>query len=1406
MIENIIYNENINIKYITKEERNPEYTREVNECYYIILASICFSVTSDEIKLTESFNFDNNNVEINLYCNILKEINNIMQNLNNDLYIYLNEMYIIDELKEIIELQRLKKIDIDTIEEIREYLRKSSLIIQNNQPDKIEELIVNFQNIYDLLTSEEIKFEEDKNYYNKYYDTLRYIFFKEINKVDDTIYCCKILEKLLQEKEIIKKSNNIFDILLKSYISVNTGKKGFKKNISTLSKGDDKIINLIEKKLKESKEENYFVLSETLLYFFEKNSIIYLKNALYNQEETKLLEKEPLEIFIDCVNLLDDFINNPKKLEEKDSINYITKLYSLGYIKVYCFTFIKMFDEPEPKFKEPEKIIDFVNENKLNNMIKLYIYKILFKQEKLDVFLNPNSIKKYKLEKYEGFKDFIKFPEEEQINYGVETLDNENYENIYKVIEKYKKENFKKQIQKDELDYEILNIDNFYIASYNSILSHLKRKEFEKSDVFDNFYKNICKPLFEKDKLSNIIQLFYNPREYEKIKNDFGIDSINIEAILYGYRFCLNELSDENKDGIYYPLYTKENINYLTEKFYPGSDTRDEPYYELYSKIINHFKERKNEGCYVCLCNKGFYHSVSSGFPDIQEKNRKCPNCSKDIGILYKEKNLAKKYEIVKRDKYFRIFKDNEEIETLKKNKDKRKKLEEINYMTLNEFKEKYIQKLFNHEKGLPSIDKNYFKKDNKIIRNLSQISYRLLNYILYSHLFFARILTKTNRYDNYLPKGMNWGETLNECWNQLNHELKNKGINKINIFMNFTFKELFYKLHDREYIDKYDDLFDFEKDLEQLIQEKVVLSQEECEKYKKLMNQNNEDKNSSINLLTEKYESQNYPKEEYPYYEYFYYCNYLDEKYIIEKLSHMDDNKYPILKKYLEYQNTNRNESDDYSLDNLYLFNTVLNLFSEKYAHQVTREYAEKSLLKEDEIYQSNQNKQLINDFIKFYNKLKIKCSIDDASKDVEDKDFIELNADKNHLCDFFIDDNNEIGKTYKDIYKKFIKKQNDEVETLLDIKIISGVFDSNCTNKINVQQIRKEEIFTIKLPENFSFNNIIFNSSYRKIIDNKNFEIYNQYEINFNSIEGTLTDLILKNKKLLNEEIIEFSYNNEVFNNVVKDLITSFKNNYNTVEINPYDKEIIYFLIEENENNKALYKTLINDFITLLQYLNDLKKEVKENKDDNISENSKIYEVFEKLENNISKEFLSIFEEKEELTVNKTSELFEYFLKTIFKYVKEDIKDYQEELDEKELENKKNKLEEYYQKDSLIKKEDFESAIRLFLTLVLFREEDKENKIKSNPKNIVTYLKAVDLWDKNIYTDKKFIENLNELKNINIQINQILIIVDIIEEDISYIKEDSNIYSEIREIEKESQNESENESESYNNEEERE
>ena len=59
-----------------------------------------------------------------------------------------------------------------------------------------------------------------------------------------------------------------------------------------------------------------------------------------------------------------------------------------------------------------------------------------------------------------------------------------------------------------------------------------------------------------------------------------------------------------------------------------------------------------------------------------------------------------------------------------------------------------------------------------KIIRNLSQISYRILNYILYVNLFFARIITNKNEFDKYLPRDMKWAEILSECLNLIKNEI----------------------------------------------------------------------------------------------------------------------------------------------------------------------------------------------------------------------------------------------------------------------------------------------------------------------------------------------------------------------------------------------------------------------------------------------------------------------------------------------------------------------------------------------------------------------------------------------------------------------------------------------------------
>ena len=81
--------------------------------------------------------------------------------------------------------------------------------------------------------------------------------------------------------------------------------------------------------------------------------------------------------------------------------------------------------------------------------------------------------------------------------------------------------------------------------------------------------------------------------------------------------------------SIYYPLYDGK-IEYLKEQFYPGNDSK---YNKVYSSIINHFKFKPKDGCYACLCEKGFYHCVKAGFPGYKFLNMKCPKCSKPIGI-----------------------------------------------------------------------------------------------------------------------------------------------------------------------------------------------------------------------------------------------------------------------------------------------------------------------------------------------------------------------------------------------------------------------------------------------------------------------------------------------------------------------------------------------------------------------------------------------------------------------------------------------------------------------------------------------------------------------------------------------------------------------------------------------------
>jgi hypothetical protein len=1367
-----------NIKYITNKKKNPKHTKEVNECFYKLLASFCYSITSDEIKLVDISDIcaggdvkmnEGIKIEINEYCHYLNDINKIMQNLNDELLIFLNEMYIIDELIKIIEI--FKKIQDDTssyyfsefisshttyqiqkINEIKNIIRENAEIIQQyalikDQTQLSEKLVTNFEEMYNRMTV--IEENKDKDYYDK----LGYILFKEIKKVTDISYRYKILEKILLENEIIKKSNNIFQILLKNYLKI----EKYKDNRKKILDGDDNIIKLLEKEIPKN-----FVLRITLLYLFEKNSLIYIQNILANKKDKNkekiYLDDEPLIILKECIESLNNFLNNKEKKKDSAKNKETSKLFSLSYIKTFISIFIKMFQESEPKWKDPSNIINVINEdNNICKMIRIYIYKILYNEYKIDFFLDEENISKYKLEDYKDYSDFIQIEDLNnlyKIDYKIKTIKDGYYSDASSAIDKCRKDDFKKEIKSSVYDLDEYGIDNFYMASFNLILlnSQLKKEEINK-----NFFNNICKPLFKQKKLLlKAIELFYNSEKFEEIKRTYEINDNNSTSFLFGYRFCLNTIFSKNEKGVYYLLYEADKIDYLKEKFYPGNDAKINL---VYSKILNHFKTKPEEGCYVCLCKGWYYHSIPSGFPGKNELNKVCPKCSKNIG-LEKKGFFSKEIKMVKRDGYYRILKDKKEEEKMKKNPNLRDKLKEINYITLDEFKKKFLDKA--EKGGIYSSDIKNFKNNKKVIRNLSQVVYRLLNYILYSNLFFAKLILNKNDFDNYKPKNMEWGEILSESWNILKNELLKENIDSIEEFMNNIFSDLFLLLNSLNVINKYEDLIQIENNLEQEIRKLIKNFIENETKNDTNENEIEEDKTSSINLLKEKYLSEYYDKNEFPFYEYLYYTDYLNEKYIYEKLSLFDESEYPLLKLYLDNKINENNDENKYNLENLLLFNKVLNLIYQTYNNNISRAQAEKKKLCDEEIY--IQNKDDINKFIKFYNSL----NIDDN----------ELKPE-NTLNKFFVDDTNKYGE----IYNNFIEQYNPILKKLLETKIEKGLLDADYEGYSDIQKINEKELFTFNLPKKNPFIEILFNASHRKILDVVpiNHKLYKEYVIDYDYIEDTMTELMLKNKKLLNKNITEFIYNNEVFNNQITNIITLLRGKYKD-QMSIYDKVAIYKFCTENKNQN-MYKNILNDFITLIKFLNSKEKE------NEVKAETKIYEVINDIKDSTSKNFIKLFKEQNDLKIGKSPEIFDYYLKVISEDIIKEIKNYQVNLDKKT----KDEINNYFKGKHHIDKKDLAYAIRLFMSLVLFNEEEK-NKIKTNNNNIVKYLYSPDLWKKVIYDDADNLnKNLSDLKLMNIKINQIKSLYETLGKDI-----ENNYFDEVKKIiEKEKKGEEEEEEE---------
>ena len=163
-------------------------------------------------------------------------------------------------------------------------------------------------------------------------------------------------------------------------------------------------------------------------------------------------------------------------------------------------------------------------------------------------------------------------------------------------------------------------------------------------------------------------------------------------------------------------------------------------------------------------------------------------------------------------------------------------------------------------------------------------------------------------------------------------------------------------------------------------------------------------------------------------------------------------------------------------------------------------------------------------------------------------------------------------------------------------------------------------------------------------------------------------------------------------------------------------------------------------------------------------IKDDSRICEVLEKFNKISDNDFINLFKEKDSLIISKTTNILLYYRELIFRRIKQALKPFQYAL----IEEQKSLIKNSFEEKGIIKENIFKLALRTFIVFFINLEKDKNKNIKENNSYIINYLDIPDLWDPTIYNQENFKKELNDLKEMNVKVNQTIYLYDFLGDDI--------------------------------------
>ena len=295
-----------------------------------------------------------------------------------------------------------------------------------------------------------------------------------------------------------------------------------------------------------------------------------------------------------------------------------------------------------------------------------------------------------------------------------------------------------------------------------------------------------------------------------------------------------------------------------------------------------------------------------------------------------------------------------------------------INTDYLNIINSSFIPGIETLDVGIPKMDKITFKLKDKKIRNLSQVAYRLLNFIFYSHIFFSDCLGFIHSEDkinllfdeineNNEIKKMTFIEILKLNWKLLEEALFEENISVIQIFLNLIFDNISELLKNCGEMKNNEQRIKFEENFEQIIKE----SYKKYQNYSKYYLKENErilglKKESYKSIILELYSPKEYDEKEYPFLKYFMLTIYSTKENFINEFERIKNKKdYPVISSYIKYINQKNNYINIF--ENLPKYNDFLNSMIKNYYNKISRNDAKKKILKDEDIYKKKKKNLII-------------------------------------------------------------------------------------------------------------------------------------------------------------------------------------------------------------------------------------------------------------------------------------------------------------------------------------------------------------------------------------------------------------------------------------------------------------